>query len=162
MDDETYAALGDFKAGVRILVLADSCHSGSSIKATLLTASHLPSSEVKYRAMPDSVALRTYLAHKKFYDKISASKELAKAKAGVKASAMLISGCQDNQLSADGTFNGLFTGTLKRVWNGGTFKGNYAKFHKAIVLKMPHNQTPNLFKVGASNAKFEAQDPFTV
>jgi hypothetical protein len=162
VDDEIYAALAEFKAGVRIIVLSDSCHSGSAIKATILSKSHLPSSEVRYRAMPDPVALRTYLAHQKFYDKITKDKKLAEAKSSVKASAMLISGCQDNQLSADGTFNGLFTGMLKRVWNGGKFKGDYGKFHKSIVSKMPSDQTPNLFKVGPNNVKFDGQTPFTV
>ncbi len=34
--------------------------------------------------------------------------------AEAKASILLISGCQDNQLSADGEVNGLFTGELLR------------------------------------------------
>ncbi|WP_304522155.1 hypothetical protein [Bacillus toyonensis] len=46
----------------------------------------------------------------------------------LKCSAKLISGCQDNQTSADGAFNGLFTGTLLQVWKRGVFKGNYKTF----------------------------------
>jgi metacaspase-1 len=80
----------------------------------------------------------------------------------VKASVLLISGCQDNQLSEDGTFNGLFTGTLQRVWNGGMFKGSYRRFHTAIATKMPPDQSPKLSLVGASNAAFIAQKPFTI
>ena len=73
----------------------------------------------------------------------------------------LISGCQDNQLSADGTFNGLFTGTLLSVWNGGKFKGAYAP-STAIVKRMPPTQTPNHFVIGAVNPTFDGQKPFTV
>ena len=40
------------------------------------------------------------------------------------ATALLISGCQDHQSSADGEENGLFTGTLRKVWNGGQFAGD--------------------------------------
>ena len=42
---------------------------------------------------------------------------------------VLISGCQDNQTSADGDFNGLFTSKLLNVWNEGKFK----KGHRAFV-----------------------------
>ena len=80
----------------------------------------------------------------------------------MKASVLLISGCQDNQLSLDGTFNGLFTGTLKTVWNGGTFGGSYRRFHTAIGSKMPPDQTPKLSLVGASNPAFIAQKPLTL
>jgi hypothetical protein len=55
------------------------------------------------------VALRVYQNNKKFYDPILKRRDLAKALGAVKASVLLISGCQDNQLSQDGTFNGLFT-----------------------------------------------------
>ena len=88
-----------------------------------------------YRVMPDEVALRVYQNNKKFYDPILKRRDLAKALGNVKASVLLISGCQDNQLSEDGTFNGLFTGTLKTVWNGGTFRGSNRSFHTAIAAK---------------------------
>lgn len=87
---------------------------------------------------------------------------MSEALGNVKASVLLISGCQDNQLSQDGTFNGLFTGTLKTVWNGGTFKGSYRRFHTAIGAKMPPDQSPKLSLVGASNPAFMAARPFTI
>jgi hypothetical protein len=75
---------------------------------------------------------------------------------------ILISGCQDNQLSADGDFNGLFTGNLLRVWKEGRFQGTYRGFHRAIGRQMPPDQTPNFFVVGGPNRRFEGQRPFTV
>jgi hypothetical protein len=87
----------------------------------------------------------------------------------VKASVILFSGCQDNQLSLDGSFNGYFTGQLKKVWQNGNFKKSYKKFYKAIVNGLPpnvvamkENQTPNYFKVGKPNIQFEHQLPFTI
>jgi hypothetical protein len=162
VDDEIFAALSKFSSGVRIVVFSDSCHSGSVIKANILERSYVARDMTRYRAMPDQVAQRTYLAHKDFYDKILKDEKLAKAADDIKASALLISGCQDNQLSADGTFNGLFTGMLKTVWNGGMFKGTYPRFQKAIKHKMPTDQTPDYFKVGPQNKAFENQKPFTV
>ena len=112
--------------------------------------------------MPPGAALRTYRKNKAFYDKILKNGKLKNADAKVKASVLLISGCQDNQLSADGDFNGLFTSNLLRVWNNGKFKGNYRAFHKTILARMPPDQTPNYFRVGTTNPGFEAQKPFTL
>lgn len=112
--------------------------------------------------MPNEVALRVYQGKEKFYDPILKRRNLAKALESVKASVLLISGCQDNQLSLDGTFNGLFTGTLKTIWNGGTFVGSYRRFHTAIGSKMPPDQTPKLSMVGANDAAFIAQQPFAI
>ena len=173
IDDEIYAAFGAFAAGVRILVFSDSCHSGSVIKAAfyadrpaatrgLSYEAGASPARVVYRAMPPQVAARTYQANREMYDKLLKDEKLRETKDKVKATALLISGCQDNQLSADGTFNGLFTGTLKRVWNGGKFKRSYRQFHSAIVRLMPPDQTPNYFKIGAANARFERQKPFAV
>jgi hypothetical protein len=75
---------------------------------------------------------------------------------------LLISGCQDNQLSADGDRNGLFTETLLRVWDGGAFRGDYTQFHRQIADRMPATQTPNLFRAGAPAAAFEAERPFAI
>ena len=75
---------------------------------------------------------------------------------------ILISGCQDNQLSLDGTKNGLFTQQLLSVWNDGRWQGGYQLFRKAIGAKMPPTQSPNYLKVGAANDAFEAQKPLTV
>ena len=74
---------------------------------------------------------------------------------------ILISGCQDNQTSMDGEHNGAFTEQLLKVWNQGTFQGNYANFHARIRARMPATQTPNLFTLGAAGP-FLAQEPFTV
>jgi hypothetical protein len=112
--------------------------------------------------MPRDKALSVFQAHRAFYEKIQAKKGLAKAEDSVKAGVILISGCQDNQLSSDGTFNGAFTGRLKAVWNGGKFKGDYRAFHKKIVAGMPDDQTPNYFKVGNVGGKFEKGPPFSI
>jgi hypothetical protein len=68
----------------------------------------------------------------------------------------------DNQTSADGDHNGLFTGTLLNVWNNGNFKGDYRKFRKDIVNLMPPDQTPNYYRAGVPDPKFEKQTPFTI
>jgi hypothetical protein len=169
IDDELYTALGKFARGVRVLTFSDSCHSGSVTRAVFyamrgpgLGGSSVPSSsEIRYRAMPREVALRTYRAHQAMYDKLQKATK-ANAEDGMRASGILISGCQDNQLSQDGDFNGLFTANMLHVWKEGQFKGNYRAFHKAIGRAMPPDQTPNLFTTGPASRVFEKQSPFTV
>jgi metacaspase-1 len=168
VDDELYALWGKFAPGVRILVFSDSCHSGSVTKQAyyrgIMSArgTGAGSREVKYRFMPPDVALQTYRKNKSFYDQILRDRSLKESPSAVTATVLLISGCQDNQLSSDGDFNGLFTGQLLRVWKNGAFKGSYKKFHQAIVKRMPPDQTSFYFVVGSSNPKFEAQKPLTV
>ena len=170
VDDELYFALSQFAAGVRVLVYSDSCHSGSAVKEALITSNTRTRAVPRLgsetpalvRAMPNEIALRTYQQNRAFYDAILQRAEVRNARENVKASVILISGCQDNQLSSDGTFNGLFTGTLRRVWNGGKFNGDYRDFHASIVELMPPDQTPNYFCVGTPSPEFEAQKPFSV
>lgn len=168
VDDEIYHMLGKFRPGVRLLVLSDSCHSGTVVKVAYYEAkgrlwgvTGVPQ-QVRYRYLPPQVAQRTYRNNKKFYDHILQDPTLREARDAVRASVLLISGCQDNQFSQDGAYNGLFTGTLLQVWNGGKFKGDYRMFHRAINRRMPPEQTPNFSRVGKINRKFEGQKPFTI
>ena len=42
------------------------------------------------------------------------------------------------------------------------FKGSYRDFHKAIVERMPPDQTHNYFRAGRTSAAFENQRPFSL
>jgi hypothetical protein len=167
LDDELYRELGRFAEGVRIFVVSDSCHSGTVVKAAFYQK-HVPfffesrADPKVYRAMPSSVALGTYRKNRAFYDEIAESLGTAAHAAAVRSSVILISGCQDNQLSGDGVFNGVFTGRLREVWADGAFSGSYRDFHARILLGMPPDQSPNFFTVGRDDADFERQRPFTV
>lgn len=184
IDDELYLELSRFVAGVRILVLSDSCHSGSVTRAAPPSPGAAPPAG-RSKMMPIEVGRRVYGEHKAFYDKLQSDVAASSGKTGavdpdaalsnlsvssgrvsaivgkLKPSVILISGCQDNQTSMDGDHNGAFTARLLQVWNHGAFKGTYARFHAEIRAGMPPTQTPNLHLLG-SVAKFVAQVPFTV
>ena len=67
IDDELHYELSRFAPGVRILVLSDSCHSGSVTReARPVTDPARP--DARSRLMPPDVARRTYEAHRDFYD----------------------------------------------------------------------------------------------
>jgi metacaspase-1 len=154
VDDEIAALFASFKKGVRILVLSDSCHSGSVTRGE-------PRVVGRTRLMPRSVASRVFDKNAGLYNAIQAGskpKEMLK----VKATVLLISGCQDNQLSSDGDRNGLFTETVLDVWADGEFSGGYREFHDHIVAAMPEDQTPNFFSLGAPNPEFLTEQPFSI
>jgi hypothetical protein len=180
LDDELYFELSRFAAGVRILVLSDSCHSGT---VTREIAPPPPPPGQRPKLMPEAVARRVYAEHQAFYDTLQADvaaaarkgftdpdEALAQVGAAAEATALvgrfkpgvvLISGCQDNQTSMDGDHNGAFTEQLLKVWNRGTFAGNYNAFHAQIRAGLPRTQSPNLFVLGPT-ARFLKQKPFTV
>ncbi|MEO8123196.1 MAG: caspase family protein, partial [Burkholderiales bacterium] len=137
IDDELYAELGRFASGVRVLVLSDSCHSGT-VTREVPQMTDFPLDQ-RPKLMPDAVAMRTYREHQSFYDKLQ--RDVAKAAGDdklidpdtalaqvavsgrlsaivkrFKAGVILISGCQDNQTSMDGDHNGAFTEQLLKVW----------------------------------------------
>jgi metacaspase-1 len=167
VDDEIYTLLARFAEGARVLVFSDSCHSGTVTKlayyeGTVRGRSVIHSaSEGDYRHMPQEVILPTYRNNKDFYDEILKNLQ-PESREQARAAILLFSGCQENHLSADGDFNGLFTAQLLRVWREGTFTGDYPKFYKEIRKRMPPDQTPNYFRTGQVNKQFEAQTPFTI
>lgn len=165
IDDELWGVWARFRPGVRILAVFDSCHSGTAVKAPLgaaeATVSPYETESARPRAMSPLACGYTYRANSALYDSL-AGRPSRGERGDVAASVLLLSGCQDNQLSLDGTFNGLFTGTLRQVWGPEGFRGSYRQFHEAILARMPYYQSPNYFLAGAPNPGFEAQRPFTI
>lgn len=212
IDDELYALWGQFEPGVRIVMLSDSCHSGT-VARMLATMQALSRDVTRARSAAgtksDITALQTTaldsLSKTLSFETVDSATKGTSAspgpsiqaaprrpkrippdiqnvinnthadihaaaqwlagpseKAVIGATVILISGCQDNQLSADGAGNGLFTQRLKQAWNNGTFSGNYRAFTSAIRSLMPRDQQPNYFTVGAKNPAFEAQSPFDI
>lgn len=175
VDDELYELYGAFEDGVRIVVLSDSCHSGSVAEQVtgMLAPEELESAfgtrepkeaEKKIKALPLYLNNKLYRRDKTLYDRIQ--QELpAKDAREIGASILLISGCQDDQTSMDGPVNGAFTGALLNVWAGGTgFSGDYQVLHRRIKeeLRGAYRQSPNLFLAGRPDPEFVEQRPFSI
>jgi hypothetical protein len=232
-DDELYALWSHFAAGVRIVMLSDSCHSGTVLRmvtayrdlaaqlrrskgvprssdlaalAALADALRLPGprdlapapagvgtpaakgagaavAETKpttgangaapataVASVPEIAAIRGMppdvraLVNAARGTALKAAQYLAgpSARSQIGASIILISGCQDDQVSMDGATNGLFTEKLKQVWDAGRYSGDYRSFWHGIGARMPASQTPNLAIEGVANPAFEQQRPFTI
>jgi hypothetical protein len=171
VDDELYMLWTEFSEHVRIVVVSDSCHSGSVLKQMEEASPDKGSggpAEAR-RAMPYRIAARVFRQNRDFYEKLGRSvgaigdkiliKEL---KHPIASTVRLLAGCQDNQFSYDGMVNGAFTAILLDTWAQGRFTGNYAAFYSKIKFRMPARQTPNHWIIGAPNAAFDEQRPFEI
>ena len=181
VDKEIYALLATFAEGVHVQFYSDSCHSGTVIRELLARAADRDGAAVvpgldayqtvygqghageqaaaerdvpSNRMIPAALALRLYTEQPVL--------RAQPRRSAIACGAVLISGCQDNQTSADGAVNGLFTEKLLSVWNKGAFKGSIQQFHQAILATMPPDQTPNYLVVGATDDALDGGPPFTV
>lgn len=204
IDDELAELWAGFKSGVRILMLSDSCHSGSiakfqrdaeAVKTIKLPRARGPDAALQkkfadfnksleayikdpklenvpkmaspVRAIPEDIQKRVLAAQQKFYEPIFRNinaKNLGERTVDIKASVLLISGCQDKELSMESGGNGVFTREVVVVWDGGRFPGDYTAFHKKLLVEMPDTQNPNLFPVPENrpDTAFLNQKPFTI
>ncbi|UWQ36633.1 caspase family protein [Leisingera aquaemixtae] len=174
-DDELYMLWSEFRAGVRVLVVADTCHSGSMIKvgpAPMPTAlfGRPIGPPPGARAMPLHIEDRVWRANEAAYrsasDSFSALKESVLTNplsTPVKASVLNMGACKDTQFAMDGAQNGAFTGALLRVWDNGRFKGDYHDLRAATEGQIGSpSQTPQLFDKLVSNPDFTTNRPFTL
>jgi hypothetical protein len=110
--------------------------------------------------MPADVAAKVYRNNQHFYDSLAAS---PLASIVVKCSVLLLSACQDDEITRDGPMNSVFTSALLATWDSGRYRGTYARFRDEIKKRIANSrQTPNYFTVGTPNPIFEAQTPFTI
>ena len=166
LDDELANLWAKFQEGARILVLSDSCHSGSVIRGE--AGSNRPSVEhLDARFMPMNIAMDVYAKNSAFYDKVQ--REAHAQNPDIQASVLLISGCKDEQYSYEGWGHGLFTSALLDTWSTGTFDGNYEHFHQQIASRLPKpipeenipGQEPQKMYLGREEPEFYAQRPFS-
>lgn len=207
LDDYLYALWSRFKPGVRLLVVSDSCHSGTVARvraaARALATDLASGNQSRTRGMlgdnargaDDVNAYATRLARggdvarvsqaSVFRPRTISPEQAAQAynekqedyleqerKAGgatgsadVRASGILLAGCQDHELSWEssaGGPGGLFTRQMQSAFNERTNIFGYSLFKNHVAAQMPSYQNPNLFLFGEDHDDFLNQTPFTV
>lgn len=154
-DDELFG-LYDAKArGVRLLVISDSCHSGTVARmAPILTP---PSTTGKFaptrriRFLPPSV----FLSRRQLADVGMRARHVSSSPPG-RYAALLMAGCQDTEYSFDAFFrgrpNGAFTfvalQALGKLGPGASY-GDWFTAIRAMLPSSQYPQSPNLFGTAA-------------
>ncbi|HEY5647560.1 MAG TPA: caspase family protein [Pseudomonadales bacterium] len=155
LDDEIYTLWPKFSAGVRILVMSDSCHSGSITRDG--------DEDDVMKAMPDDVAKFNVLVDPDRYVRIR--REVPTKSGETKARVRLISGCQDWERSWENKKqqHGRFTSAVLEAWGKGR-SSDYDEFHRAICSAeaLGGKQTPNHSVFGGPNERFDTEEPFAI
>jgi hypothetical protein len=170
IDDEIHDRLCTFAAGVRVLVVSDSCFSGSvtrddQTKPTTARVRRPAALRNGSAATPDRRApgARVRAVLRANADEYAARKAAVAATQAVEPAAgiILLAACEDLQTAHEGELHGLFTAALLATWNGGTFAGGHDAFLAAIRARVGAAQTPTLFSVGMVEPAFLTARPFT-
>lgn len=166
LDDEINVLLAEFNPGVRVLVVSDSCHSGTllrDINPALMGENIIEDDFTISRLMPRKVAVDTFRKNKTRYTDIQNA--LPKPRPEIKASVRLLSGCEEQEESFSNAVTGRFTAAIKKVFGDGAFEGDYEKFHsdiKEAVALRRNPQTPDHMVSGVPSADFDREKPFRI
>jgi metacaspase-1 len=165
LDDEIHDALSQLPAGMRVLVVSDSCYSGTIIRDGFGQGSDpaIVVGETPYtedtRAMPPFAAAEAYNRRRAFYEPIYSN--LRAHRTGVTATVLLLAACTEDTVAYDTREHGKFTAALLEAWDEGRFTGSHEELRAAIASRIAP-QLPVLFRVGTPNPEFDAARPFTI
>ncbi|MBI1224764.1 MAG: hypothetical protein GC192_05970 [Bacteroidetes bacterium] len=153
---EVHQVLSEFEAGVNIFVIADASSTMTGLRFQSFQEIQFNDNQ---RSLQVGLAETVYLQNKDFYDGIYLG---SKQNPPIKANVLWISACQINQVAFETIYNGYLTASIKHVWNGAAFKGDYKKFFQEIILSMPAYQSPAIIEIGNANYNFSSKRPFIV
>ena len=149
-DDEIYGILSERERGARIIMISDSCHSGSVNKMSQV----IPGLEddlwkfPKIRFMAPEIYLRDDAA------RMERARRVERVLAGtnrIRAASLLMSGCKDAEYSYDAWFRGRANGAfsyvallvLKSLPSNATYADWYQQI-RAILPSVNYPQTPQI------------------
>lgn len=130
-DDELNAIWPQFQPDARIVMLSDSCNSGTNYRAI----------RDVFTPTPIQPLSRT-------------------TRAVMQAQFIHMGGCRDGFTSTGLESGGVFTTALATTWKDGAFVGNYKTFYEAIVAAVTSGQIPQYNEYGPVTDGFRNEKPF--
>lgn len=164
-DDELAECWTCFNPGVFIVVVSDSCNSGTVI----LTAQSAPDRPM-WPGEVEEARVRGRFANAHYLQGLSLPSELQELVAGrkalrqdIKASVLLLYACEDGRTALDGYPNSLFTRVLHASWLAGspTYTDLITKVRRH-VRDENSRQLPGWFPAGAFDRAFLERRPFSI
>lgn len=137
IDDKIHKALGRFRAGVRLVMISDSCNSGTNYR-------HRMTVPVNEQAIFRPMARRL------------------KRELSIDAQLIHLGGCRDGFGSAGYQHGGAFTIALCEAWEKGSFRGNFKDLHSRICDLIKSDQKPQYSEYGVISDEFRVQRAFEV
>jgi hypothetical protein len=157
-DDDLFEIFSAKVAGVRLVMISDSCHSGTVARFNPITTppsikgGHAPQRKVRFLA-PQVFLSRAEVA------RLGSGRGMRRASSPGRHAALLMSGCQDVEYSYDAWFegrpNGAFTFValreLQKLKKTATYQDWFDRIRK-VLPSQQYPQRPNLFGVAAMKA----------
>jgi hypothetical protein len=172
LDDELYECFEAFQEGTRIVIVSDSCHSG-----TIARVDEINLTDLLAQGMTRSANARGFISRKlpknvkdmvlyKFgstvYKPLLAKYKNKRKAEGVKASVKLLAACQDDEETLDGENNGIFTEAFIDILKKPEFNNANAE---QLVDEVKHRYffpQPNFFQYGSIIPSFDNGLPFKI
>lgn len=147
LDDELFDVFTDRERGVKVVLISDSCHSGTLARFAA--------------AEGDGVGTVRFLAPEHFLSgkalRRAERAERAPVRGVARYSALVVAGCQDVEYSYDAQFsgrpNGAFTYFACRALDGLPEKATYADWIRSIRGKLPSAAYPQTPRLDATRAQ---------
>lgn len=131
IDDQLNEIWCSFKPGVRIIMLSDSCNSGTNYRDLNRIPEPTPIKPVDDGISDEMVAQMVHMG-----------------------------GCRDGAVSAGYQSGGAFTIALVNAWNGGQFQGTYEDLHATILQGVNSGQEPQMNWYGNITDDFRNEPVF--
>jgi len=150
IDDELPHLWKLFKKGVHVLVLLDSCHSGTAIKGF---------TEEQPKILKNSKSI--FLENKALYLDIIKQEKVKESE--VQCSVLLVAACQDNEEALSGTPLSYFTRIfLKALCQQNNALNNYKSLFQLVNEQSTREKEirPNYLPYGQSTTFFDSTKPF--
>ena len=132
-DDELDNIWMKMRQEVRIVMISDSCNSGTNYRNIRTIENSTPMKPLSNRRESD-----------------------------FKAQMIHIGGCQDGSSSIGYQEGGAFTKTLCNAWENGNFNGSYSTFYEKICSLITSGQEPQYNEYGQVSNEFKNQKPFII
>ncbi|MBN2534244.1 MAG: caspase family protein [Spirochaetales bacterium] len=161
-DDELYEIFSERKRGARIIIISDSCHSGTVVRAARIIPGteedHWKFQKIRY------LAPEFYIGDDRIRLGRARQVEKIRATGKIRAAAVLLSGCKDDEYSYDAWFNerpnGAFTYVALQAFKNLSEVASYKEWYTEIRKVLPHVQYPQTPQLSGSRAQLNTWKVF--